>query len=268
MSVRVLGAVRRTPGTLTDRLRSSTPRPGRYTDRRQAVTRVEPCSTPRAREDSSVLVHSPINYYELLGVPLDATTAEIRAAYRARIAQYHPDRSEATHADAIAALLNEAWAVLRDPTQRRLYDAATDTGHARAPRPARRETTPRASVPTAPAPCTSNRRILGRVKTLVTAEVMMLGGVREEIRTACTCLELSPGGMAVALAYQLEVGSRLAATLDLPDGPITTSARVVRCDALKRRGRWKVAVMFDDLNEQNRLRMTEFVRMERARRFD
>jgi curved DNA-binding protein CbpA len=53
-----------------------------------------------------------MNFYDLLGVPPNATVDEIRAAYRAKIVQYHPDRNPSTHANAIAALLNHAWQTL------------------------------------------------------------------------------------------------------------------------------------------------------------
>jgi DnaJ domain len=56
----------------------------------------------------------PINCYDILGVPPTASTEEIHAAYRARIAAYHPDRnlSPDALAHAVAALITEAWQVL------------------------------------------------------------------------------------------------------------------------------------------------------------
>jgi hypothetical protein len=65
----------------------------------------------------------PLNWYDILGVSPGATPDEIRAAYRARIGQYHPDRNPSVHATAIAALINEAWGILGDPKRRRVYDA-------------------------------------------------------------------------------------------------------------------------------------------------
>ena len=65
----------------------------------------------------------PINYYDILGVDSTASIDEIRAAYRARISQYHPDKNRSTHANAIAALINEAGEVLGTPERRRRYDA-------------------------------------------------------------------------------------------------------------------------------------------------
>lgn len=60
-------------------------------------------------------------HYRTLGVPPDASTAEIRAAYRALARRHHPDRSPA---DAGAmATINEAYRVLSEPARRAVYDA-------------------------------------------------------------------------------------------------------------------------------------------------
>jgi hypothetical protein len=68
----------------------------------------------------------PINYYDILGVPPNASTEEIDVAYRARIAAYHPDGNPSTDAPALvaAALINEAGQVLGDRERRRVYDSA------------------------------------------------------------------------------------------------------------------------------------------------
>ena len=65
------------------------------------------------------------NYYELFGVDRDAPLIDIRRSYR-RLMQHagnHPDLGGDTHT---AALINRAYAVLRDPDQRRFYDARLD----------------------------------------------------------------------------------------------------------------------------------------------
>ena len=43
--------------------------------------------------------------YSVLGVPRTATEAEIRAAYRALVAQYHPDRHQGNPANGLGCLL-------------------------------------------------------------------------------------------------------------------------------------------------------------------
>ena len=56
----------------------------------------------------------------MLGVPCSASTAEIKAAYRALVKRHHPDAGG--DAQLILAL-NAAWEALRDGDRRRRYDA-------------------------------------------------------------------------------------------------------------------------------------------------
>lgn len=65
------------------------------------------------------------DYYELFGVDRDAPLIAIRRSYRRlmQVAGNHPDLGGDTHT---AALINKAYAVLKDPEQRRLYDARLD----------------------------------------------------------------------------------------------------------------------------------------------
>ena len=61
-------------------------------------------------------------FYELLGVPGDASPVKVRDAYRQLALVFHPDTSGATSDD--MALLNEAWHTLSDPGRRAAYDAS------------------------------------------------------------------------------------------------------------------------------------------------
>jgi curved DNA-binding protein CbpA len=63
-------------------------------------------------------------YYSTLGVAPDADRQVIRAAYKAKMMKYHPDkhRSDLAQAEAISKSLNEAFRVLEDPERRAQYD--------------------------------------------------------------------------------------------------------------------------------------------------
>jgi DnaJ-class molecular chaperone len=88
------------------------------------------------------------DHYATLGVPREATFAEVRAAYRRRSRELHPDRNQSPDANRQMAALNAAYAVLGDGARRAEYDRALPRRHA-APRPA---ATPPAEGPGAPQP--------------------------------------------------------------------------------------------------------------------
>jgi len=62
--------------------------------------------------------------YATLGVQPDATLDEIKRAYRRATMKWHPDRNLGREAEAYAAFqeIREAYAILSDAEQRRVYD--------------------------------------------------------------------------------------------------------------------------------------------------
>src|ERR687884_1335650 len=69
-----------------------------------------------------------INYYEVLGVPRNASQSEIKNAYRRLAKDRHPDRPGGSEVE--FSRLQEAHAVLSDPNRRRRHDEALDLAHA------------------------------------------------------------------------------------------------------------------------------------------
>ncbi len=65
----------------------------------------------------------PPNHYELLGVEPDSPLDDVRRAYRRMARRCHPDVALGAAAGPFTmAQINEAWRVLSDPDERRLYD--------------------------------------------------------------------------------------------------------------------------------------------------
>src|SRR5688572_8124480 len=68
-------------------------------------------------------------FYEILGVPRDATDDEIKRAYRKLAMTYHPDRNNGSReAEDRFKEITEAYDVLRDPNKRATYDRFGEAG--------------------------------------------------------------------------------------------------------------------------------------------
>ncbi|HEY4185459.1 MAG TPA: J domain-containing protein [Polyangia bacterium] len=76
----------------------------------------------------------PQDPYLVLGVARTATDAEIRAAYRALGAKYHPDRHQGNPLEELASAkmseINRAYEILSDPARRRAFDGGRGASQA------------------------------------------------------------------------------------------------------------------------------------------
>jgi molecular chaperone DnaJ len=68
------------------------------------------------------------DYYEILGVPKDASQDDIKAAFRNLARKYHPDVNKAPDAEEKFKEINEAYAVLSDTDKRAAYDRYGQAG--------------------------------------------------------------------------------------------------------------------------------------------
>lgn len=70
------------------------------------------------------------DYYEVLGVPRDASAEQIRKAYRKMAMKVHPDVAREPDAEEKFKQINEAYEVLSDPQKRAVFDRGGDPrGH-------------------------------------------------------------------------------------------------------------------------------------------
>ncbi|UVD81919.1 molecular chaperone DnaJ [Mycoplasma iguanae] len=62
------------------------------------------------------------DYYEILGIPKNASERDIKKAYRKLAMQYHPDKNKSADAEAKFKEINEANEILSDPEKKAAYD--------------------------------------------------------------------------------------------------------------------------------------------------
>ncbi len=68
------------------------------------------------------------DYYDVLGVPRDASKDDIKKAYRKLALKYHPDKNKSPDAEERFKEISEAYAVLYDDEKRKMYDTHGHSG--------------------------------------------------------------------------------------------------------------------------------------------
>jgi len=156
--------------------------------------------------------------YQVLGVARTATAAEIRAAYRALGAKYHPDRHQGNPLEELAsakmAEINRAYELLSDPARRAAFDrgAAGGGGFSRHP------TASGAADAGAPGPSSRASRRLIQIVALASLLPLVLrfGGLilralvaigRELVEAAAVLRGTPAAAAAVALAAAILVAT-------------------------------------------------------------
>jgi hypothetical protein len=94
------------------------------------------------------------DHYSVLGVTPASEDVVIRAAYHALMRRYHPDADPSEEAAERSRVINEAYAVLRDPAKRARYDEALGSrdlrfepgAHPGQPKPLRSRLAPAAAI--------------------------------------------------------------------------------------------------------------------------
>mmetsp|Transcript_964 Transcript_964/g.1634 ORF Transcript_964/g.1634 Transcript_964/m.1634 type:complete len:264 (+) Transcript_964:110-901(+) len=75
------------------------------------------------------------DHYEVLGLTREASSDDVKRAYRAFSLKVHPDRNPQHGAEAAFKLVGEAHAILSDAQERAAYDRQLDTQSARSSKP-------------------------------------------------------------------------------------------------------------------------------------
>jgi len=69
-----------------------------------------------------MLMATQRDYYDILGVPREATDEDVKRSFRKLAQQWHPDVNTSPEADARFKEVNEAYQTLSDPQRRQAYD--------------------------------------------------------------------------------------------------------------------------------------------------
>ncbi len=119
-----------------------------------------------------------MKYYQLLGVPIDASESEIKTAYRRLAREFHPDSGQPGDVERFREI-QEAYEILSDPEKRRHYDGA------------RRHAVPVSWTGGFEEPIPAFREVFARPPRVVPVEVDIVLSEREAARGGEAVLEVA-----------------------------------------------------------------------------
>lgn len=68
------------------------------------------------------------DFYAVLGVPRNASSEDIKKAYKKQARLYHPDKNKNQGAEEKFKVISEAYKVLTDPQKRSIFDTYGEEG--------------------------------------------------------------------------------------------------------------------------------------------
>ncbi|XP_041348107.1 dnaJ homolog subfamily C member 30, mitochondrial-like [Gigantopelta aegis] len=77
---------------------------------------------PHVVQNRHYAARSKTFYYDVLGIPINATQGQIKTAYYTRSKMYHPDVNKDADSERLFSDISEAYEILGNVRKRRLYD--------------------------------------------------------------------------------------------------------------------------------------------------
>ncbi|KTD46678.1 DNA-binding protein DnaJ [Legionella rubrilucens] len=82
-------------------------------------------AAPKAKNPTAERIKAATNFYEVLGVPPNASLEDINKAYKKAALLTHPDKYKEPDAEEVFKKLGEAYSVLKDAEKRHQYDLSS-----------------------------------------------------------------------------------------------------------------------------------------------
>lgn len=143
-----------------------------------------------------------MNFYERLGVPLNATPEEIQKAFKQAARKAHPDVNKSRDAEEEFKAISEAYDTLKDPAKRSQYDASL--------RPAARPGAHASGIP--------GMEFFDDILNAVAEVVPVAVPIRNAYRGCVMRVALKSGSVQVKVPAKVEPGQKIR--IMTPTGPV------------------------------------------------